>query len=99
MGSDLMLGSSLPETKSSTKAVMDFSVIFSSWEKGNFWFLSVRWMAKAGNLPISRLRLPACWPKAFASMVAKLMAPLCFWARGFSSLTKASRSSCVSAKM
>jgi ABC-type cobalamin transport system permease subunit len=27
--------------------------------KGNFWFLTISWMAKAGNLSVLRLKLPA----------------------------------------
>lgn len=66
---------------------------------GNFWFFSVSWIAKAGHLPTSRLRLPACWPNAFASMVAKLSLPFCFSATGLRVLASDSRSSGVSAKM
>ncbi len=56
-------------------------------------------MANAGHLSTSRFRLPACAPNDLASMVAKLMAPLCFCARGLSSSANSARSSGVSAKM
>ena len=56
-------------------------------------------MANAGHLSTSRFRLPACAPKDLASIVAKLMAPLCFCARGFSVSASSARSSGVSAKM
>lgn len=60
IGSDLMLGATLPATKSSTKAPTFFFVSFLAWSRGNFWFLTVSWMAKAGHLPTSRLRLLPC---------------------------------------
>ena len=40
--------------------------------KGNFWFLTVSWMAKAGHLPTSRFRFPACAPKCFGVNCCKI---------------------------
>ena len=78
---------------------MASTVMSLVWSNGNFSFLTVSWMAKAGHLPTSRFRLLACWPKDLASMVAKLILPLYFSATGFSSPESFLRSSSVSAKM
>jgi len=98
----LTLGWTAPETTSSTNLPIFFSERSEAepWEaKGNFWFFAESWMAKAGHVPTSRFRLPACWPKALASMVAKLSFPLCFSATGFRVLASASRSAGNSAKI
>jgi hypothetical protein len=99
IGSLLMLGETLPESYSSTNSPMLFSVISLVWSNGNFSFLTVSWIAKAGHLPTSRLRLLACCPKALASMVAKLILPLYLTASGLSSLARVVLSSSVSAKI
>ena len=97
-----MLGSTLPARYSSMNLPMFFSLrsfALPCSVYGYFWFLEMSWMAKAGHLPTSRFRLPPCWPKALASMVAKLSLPFCFSAMGLRAEAREARSSAVSEKM